>query len=123
LESARERVDQLLGALGLEGLERRAPSETSVGQQQRTALARALVLRPRLLLADEPSGHQDAMWARGVFGCLREAAAEGTACLVATHNEEVFGYFDEVVRMANGRVEQGLEATLGGATVRRSVPG
>jgi putative ABC transport system ATP-binding protein len=123
LESARKRVEELLGALGLEELERRAPSETSVGQQQRTALARALVLRPRLLLADEPSGHQDAMWARGVFGCLRAAAADGTACLVATHNEEVSGYFDEVVRMANGRVEQGLEASLRGATVRRSVPG
>jgi putative ABC transport system ATP-binding protein len=123
LESARERVDQLLGVLGLEELERRVPSETSVGQQQRTALARALVLRPRLLLADEPTGHQDAMWARGVFGCLRAAAADGTACLVATHNEEVSGYFDEVVRMANGRVEQGLEATPEGANVKRSIPG
>jgi putative ABC transport system ATP-binding protein len=123
LESARERVEQLLGVLGLEELERRVPSETSVGQQQRTALARALVLRPRLLLADEPTGHQDAMWARGVFGCLRAAAADGTACLVATHNEEVSGYFDEVVRMANGRVEQGLEATPEGANVKRSIPG
>ncbi|MGI8605818.1 MAG: ABC transporter ATP-binding protein [Gaiellaceae bacterium] len=115
LDAAGERVDGLLGALGLEELERRAPSETSVGQQQRTALARALVLRPRLLLADEPSGHQDAMWARGVFGCLRAAAADGTACLVATHNEEVSGYFDEVVRMANGRIEQGVEASPAGA--------
>ena len=123
LESARKRIEELLGALGLEELERRAPSETSVGQQQRTALARALVLRPRLLLADEPSGHQDAMWARGVFGCLRAAAADGTACLVATHNEEVSGYVDEVVRMANGRVEQGLEASPEGATVKRSIPG
>jgi putative ABC transport system ATP-binding protein len=123
LESARKRVEKLLGVLGLEELEHRAPNETSVGQQQRTALARALVLRPRLLLADEPSGHQDAMWARGVFGCLRAAAADGTACLVATHNEEVSGYFDEVVRMANGRVEQGLEASLRGATVKRSVSG
>jgi putative ABC transport system ATP-binding protein len=123
LESARKRVEELLGALGLEELERRAPSETSVGQQQRTALARALVLRPRLLHADEPSGHQDAMWARGVLGCRRAAAADGTACPVATHNEEVSGNFDVVVRMANGRVEQGLEASLRGATVRRSVPG
>jgi ABC-type lipoprotein export system ATPase subunit len=63
------------------------------------------------------------MWARGVFGCLRAAVADGTACLVATHNEEVSGYVDEVVRMANGRVEQGLEASLRGATVRWSVPG
>jgi len=123
LESARERVEMLLGALGLEELEHRAPIETSVGQQQRTALARALVLRPRLLLADEPTGHQDAMWARGVFGCLRAATADGTACLVATHNEEVSGYFDEVVRMANGRIEQGLEASSEGATVKRSIPG
>ena len=60
------RVDELLGALGLADLADRLPVETSIGEQQRTALARALVLSPRLLLADEPTGHQDAGWS-GVF--------------------------------------------------------
>ena len=80
------RVDELLGALGLVDLADRLPVETSIGEQQRTALARALVLSPRLLLADEPTGHQDAGWSERVLVALRDAAAGGTSCLVATHN-------------------------------------
>jgi putative ABC transport system ATP-binding protein len=99
-----ERVDELLAELGLEELQERVPLETSVGQQQRTALARALLLRPKLLLADEPSGHQDALWARGVFRVLRAAAEEGTCCLVATHNEEIASYFDAIFHMADGHL-------------------
>src|SRR5581483_10141311 len=60
LPSIRDRVDRLLEGLGLDELAARLPAETSIGQQQRTALARALVLRPTVLLADEPSSHQDA---------------------------------------------------------------
>jgi putative ABC transport system ATP-binding protein len=100
------RVEHLLRVLGLGELADRRPYETSVGQQQRTALARALVLRPRLLLADEPSGHQDAGWAHEVFRILQGAAAEGTCCLVATHNEEIRPYVDEVHAMANGRLDR-----------------
>jgi ABC-type lipoprotein export system ATPase subunit len=104
LDEMGERVDELLAELGLEELQDRVPLETSVGQQQRTALARALLLRPRLLLADEPSGHQDALWARGVFRVLRAAAEEGTCCLVATHNEEIASYFDAIFHMADGHL-------------------
>jgi ABC-type lipoprotein export system ATPase subunit len=98
-----ERVDDLLDRLGLTELQDRQPRETSVGEQQRTALARALVLSPRLLLADEPTGHQDTGWARAVLEALRRAAAEGTCCLVATHDQEVARGFDRVVAMADGR--------------------
>jgi putative ABC transport system ATP-binding protein len=100
------RVANLLEALGLAELGGRRPHETSVGQQQRTALARALVLRPRLLLADEPSGHQDAGWAHEVFRILQGAAAEGTCCLVATHNDEIRPYLDEIHPMANGKLDR-----------------
>ncbi len=100
------RVDHLLEALGLDELAARRPHETSVGQQQRTALARALVLRPRLLLADEPSGHQDAGWAHEVFRILQGAAAEGTCLLAATHNEEIRPYLDVVHTMANGKLDR-----------------
>jgi len=77
-----------------------------VGQQQRTALARALALSPRLLVADEPTGHQDAGWAAAVFESLRHVAAGGTCCLVATHNEEAAPYLDVMYRMTNGRLAQ-----------------
>ena len=99
------RVGELLGTLGLDGLADRLPVETSIGEQQRTALARALVLSPRLLLADEPTGHQDAGWTERVLVALRDAAAGGTSCLVATHNAAAAPYFDAVHTMSNGRIE------------------
>jgi putative ABC transport system ATP-binding protein len=99
------RVDDLLDKLGLGRLAARLPVETSIGEQQRAAIARALVLSPRLLLADEPTGHQDAGWTERVLVCLREAAAGGTCCLVATHNPAASPYFDVVHTMSDGRLE------------------
>jgi putative ABC transport system ATP-binding protein len=104
LDGATERVDRLLEDLGLTELEERFPLETSVGEQQRTALARSLVLSPRLVLADEPTGHQDEGWGGAVFDALRTAAADGTTCLVATHDPDVTRHCDRVVAMADGRV-------------------
>ena len=106
-DSGAERVEELLAALALEELADRSPAETSIGQQQRTALARALVVRPRVLLADEPTSHQDAGSALAVVRALRDAAEWGTACLVATHDEEVAGLCDETLALASGRVVDG----------------
>jgi putative ABC transport system ATP-binding protein len=99
------RVDFLLEQLGLDGYADRAPGEISIGEQQRTGLARAVALAPKLLLADEPSGHQDAGWAKGVFKAIRSAAADGTACLVATHNQELLQYVDRIVGIHDGRLK------------------
>jgi ABC-type lipoprotein export system ATPase subunit len=99
------RVDELLRDLGLEHLQARLPVETSIGEQQRTALARALVLAPRLLLADEPTGHQDADWTERVLARLKQAATDGTCCVVATHNPAATAYFDTVHTMSSGRLE------------------
>jgi putative ABC transport system ATP-binding protein len=101
-EDRRKRIDGLLAGFGLDHLADREPSEVSLGEQQRTALARALVLRPRLLLADEPTGHQDEAWGRGVFKALRLAAREGTCCLVATHNQEAIKMMDRVLGIRDG---------------------
>ncbi len=103
-EELAPRIDRLLEELGLTELAGRVPSETSIGQQQRIALARALVLSPRLLLADEPSSHQDAGWHDAVWQLLAEAAAEGTACLAATHEEDAAQYANHVWRIAEGVV-------------------
>jgi len=97
-----KRIDGLLKGFGLDSMVDREPSEVSLGEQQRTALARALVLRPRLLLADEPTGHQDENWGRGIFRALRLAAQEGTCCLVATHNPEAMKWVDRVVAIRDG---------------------
>jgi putative ABC transport system ATP-binding protein len=99
------RVDSLLADLGLDAYADRAPGEISIGEQQRTGLARAIALTPRLLLADEPSGHQDAGWAKGVFKVIRAAAADGTACLIATHNQELLEYVDRIVGIHDGQLE------------------
>lgn len=98
-------VDELLASLGIDHLDRRYPRETSLGEQQRASVARALARTPVLLLADEPTGHQDAGSARRIFDALRAAAALGTCCLVATHNEEVVPHLDRVLRIADGRLQ------------------
>lgn len=99
-----ERVDALLDDLGLGGLRDRFPAEVSLGEQQRTSVARALAREPRLLLADEPTGHQDALWTRGVFKMLRAESSDRMATLVATHNHEVLRDVDRVLGIRDGRV-------------------
>ena len=97
-------IDDLLEVFGLHGLSRRYPKEISLGEQQRALLARALVLRPRLLIADEPTGHQDAGWGRRIFDVMADAASLGTCCLVATHDQTLGPQMDRVVSMADGAI-------------------
>ncbi|MGZ5305602.1 MAG: ABC transporter ATP-binding protein [Actinomycetota bacterium] len=104
LDERRDLIDDLIEALGLAGLRSRYPRETSLGEQQRTALARALVLRPRLLIADEPTGHQDAGWAARIMWVLREAAGAGSCCVVATHDRELIDQLDRGFSMSDGRL-------------------
>jgi len=96
------RLEELLGQLGLGELADRLPHETSIGQQQRAALARALLLRPTVLIADEPTAHQDAAWRDNVWLRMSEAAADGTACLVATHEQHAAAYASRVWRIDQG---------------------
>ena len=104
LAEHRSLVDDLIGALGLTDLRSRYPKETSLGEQQRIALARALVLRPRLLIADEPTGHQDAGWAARIMWVLREAAGAGCCCVIATHDRELIDQLDQGFAMSDGRL-------------------
>lgn len=95
----------VLERLGLADLADRLPGETSIGQQQRTAVARALVGSPRAVLADEPTSHQDAASAERVWAALALAAAEGAACLVATHDETAAARAHRIWHIADGRIE------------------
>ncbi len=75
----------------------RTPSEISVGQQQRLAVARAVVVRPTLILADEPTSHQDVDHAAMVIAALRHACDTGAAVLIASHDPTVVATADEVI--------------------------
>jgi len=104
LDELRGRVDELMEDLGIAHLAARYPKETSLGEQQRTAVARALVLAPTLVLADEPTGHQDAVSERRVLEAFGRAATEGGSCLIATHNASLAPRLDRVLEMADGRL-------------------
>ena len=97
------RAEELLGALGLsERLDHR-PSQLSGGEQQRVAVARALANRPRLVLADEPTGNLDEATSNRVLEeFLRLVRGQGSAALVATHNERLAAKMDRLVRLHDG---------------------
>jgi ABC-type lipoprotein export system ATPase subunit len=97
------RVGRLLEELGLSQLADRRPSATSLGEQQRCSIARALVLSPRLLLVDEPTAHQDARMVEVVVEALTSAAASGSCCVVATHNPQVIDRADRIVDLGPPR--------------------
>ncbi len=97
-------TDAAMTRLGIAALVDRAPDEVSLGEQQRTAVARALVTSPRLLVADEPTSHQDESNVERVVTALHEAARTGTAVLVATHDPRVIEQCDRVLHMHDGVV-------------------
>ncbi|MPZ70819.1 MAG: ATP-binding cassette domain-containing protein [Actinobacteria bacterium] len=98
------RVGEVVALLELDHLVDRRPRQVSLGEQQRTALARALVMSPRLVIADEPTGHQDAERETTVFDAFRAAVSTGASCLVATHSPRVIEQLDRVVEMEDGSI-------------------
>lgn len=97
-------TEEIVSQLGLEGLERRRPDEMSLGEQQRVAIARALVTAPTLLVADEPTAHQDEANARRIIELIVAAARAGSAVLVTTHDQRALPSFDRVIAMRDGRI-------------------
>ena len=97
-----DEVAALMEGLGILHLAPRLPLETSLGEQQRASLARAMVLGPSLLLADEPTGHQDEGWTKAVMAAIRTLAERGTTCLVTTHDPDAMEYLDRQFAMRDG---------------------
>ena len=95
----------LLEEVGLEGLEDRRPAEMSGGQQQRVAVARAIVSRPELVLADEPTANLDSHTAADLMDLFRQLNEHhDTTFIIATHDQGVMGYAKRLVRMLDGRI-------------------
>ena len=80
------RIEQCLRQVGMENKSYKLPHELSGGEQQRVVIARALLNKPRLILADEPTGNLDPETGQQIFALLRRCAEEGTAVIMATHN-------------------------------------
>lgn len=110
---AAERANKALAILeevGLEGLEDRRPAEMSGGQQQRVAVARAIVSRPALVLADEPTANLDSKTAddlMALFVKLNER--HNTTFIIATHDERVMTYAKRLIKMLDGRIVDDIE--------------
>jgi putative ABC transport system ATP-binding protein len=103
--SARGRdTDALLEEFEIAHLAPRYPSQTSGGEQQRTSTARALRLNPFVLIADEPTGHQDRRRVDMVLGLLRRHAYAGNIVLISSHDGAVIDAADRVITLADGRL-------------------
>ena len=100
----RSRADQLIISLGLEARASHIPEELSAGEQQRVGLARALVHRPKLVLADEPTGNLDDVSAEAVVLGLRDFVENGGSVLVVTHDPRVLEKADRVITLEGGRI-------------------
>jgi lipoprotein-releasing system ATP-binding protein len=97
---------ELLDRVGLGHRTRHRPRELSGGEMQRAAIARALVTRPRILLADEPTGNLDPETGVGIVALLRDLnRQEGLTIIMVTHNHDLIAETDRVVRLHAGRVE------------------
>lgn len=98
-------LDEIISILGLKDKMERLPETLSGGQQQRTAIARALLSKPAVLLADEPTGSLDSATGMEVVGLLRSCAARfHQTVIVVTHQEEVAQAADRIIRMADGKI-------------------
>lgn len=104
---ARKREDIALDALERVGMEDRAhhrPAEMSGGQQQRTAIARAIATKPPIIMADEPTGALDSKTGRHVLEILRQLYRDGTTVLLITHDENIAATAKRVVRLSDGKI-------------------
>lgn len=88
-EEVRESVNQILEIVGLSDKSHRFPKELSGGEQQRVSIARALITRPKVIIADEPTGNLDPLSAEGIINLLLEINSYGTTVILATHNKTI----------------------------------
>jgi lipoprotein-releasing system ATP-binding protein len=112
-EAAKEAA-RLLNVMGLGKRLTHRPSQLSGGEQQRVAIARALANKPKLLLADEPTGNLDPRTSGGVFEALIEISrAQGLGALIATHNFDLASRMDRAWQLHQGKLVEGMQVPRG----------
>ena len=98
-------IEEVMKALDIDKYKNRFPKELSGGQQQRVSIARALLTKPAIVLADEPTGNLDSVTSMEVVGLLKSCAARfHQTTLIVTHQEEVAQMADRVIRMSDGKI-------------------
>lgn len=111
-KEAGERASLLLSEVGLSERLGHKPGELSGGEQQRTAIVRALVQSPQVVLADEPTGNLDTRTGEEVFDLLMELnALRNTTLVVVTHNETLAGKMSRVIKMVDGNIREEVKGT------------
>jgi putative ABC transport system ATP-binding protein len=106
-EQRRQRARRVLEAVGLEHRLRHKPEELSGGERQRVAIARSVVMGPRLLLADEPTGNLDRHSAGEIMDLIEQMNAEGLTLIVVTHDPAIAERAGRIIRLEDGRVVEG----------------
>jgi lipoprotein-releasing system ATP-binding protein len=110
LPAVRDRARQLLSEVGVEGRADQKPPQLSGGEQQRVAVARALMNNPRVVLADEPSGNLDSANAEHLHTLIKDLSRKmGQTFVVVTHNENLAGQADRILRIADGVVQETMK--------------
>ncbi len=98
------RVQTLTQKLGIEQLLEKYPNELSGGQRQRVAIVRALINKPKVVFADEPTGNLDSKNARIVFELFKQLSEEGTTIIVTTHNKQLADFADTIYEVSDGEL-------------------
>jgi len=104
LKEASERAQQLISRFGLDDRADHVPARLSTGERQRTALARALLNEPKVIMADEPTGNLDEDNAQTVFGYLSQYVGDGGCVLLVTHDDRAAAHATRTLRMSQGQL-------------------
>ena len=105
----RKRAEEVMERVAISHRAKHYPSQLSGGQQQRTAIARAILPRPKLILADEPTGNLDSKNGKEVMDLLSELLKEGTTIVMVTHSLHDANYADRVINMFDGEIVNQVE--------------
>jgi len=105
----RAMAQEAIAAVGLDGKNKRLPHQLSGGEKERTAIARAVVNQPPIILADEPTGNLDSRTSREIMRLLQRLRDAGTTVVMVTHSLECAGYADRILQVTDGRLKAATE--------------